>query len=210
MNKSTTKQRLEDRIRQANAMLDSWRAESDRGAALVAAAFLDDLIEELVRARMVPLKKVQERLLGYPGSLANGSARLDLAYALGWIGPEAYSDLSTLRRIRNHFAHSPRNSSFDEDKTRDLCKNLTVPGVTGWSFPGKDRFLVAALLQGLRLSQAIERSVEPGEAVDEPIVRHPRIRGITGIPFPLASTHTRRRAKGARRSVVKRKKERRR
>jgi DNA-binding MltR family transcriptional regulator len=79
--------------------------ETDRGAALVGAAFLDDAVRALIRAALVADSKTAEGLFEYPGPLHSLAARTDLAYCMGLIGKAAYQDMRLIRELRNRFAH---------------------------------------------------------------------------------------------------------
>jgi hypothetical protein len=63
----------------------SLYAESDRGCALLAAAFLDERLGDLLRAFFVDDATVADGLLDGIGALATFSARIDLAFLLGLI-----------------------------------------------------------------------------------------------------------------------------
>src|ERR1700681_1012641 len=89
-----------------DALVDQLRAESDRGCVLVAAAFLDNALEVLIRAALIDDQKALDKLVEYPGPCATFAARSDLAYCLGLIDTATHADLRTIRRIRNEFAHS--------------------------------------------------------------------------------------------------------
>ena len=58
--------------------------------------------------------------------LATFSARINLAFAIGYIPLNAYSDLNLLRKIRNHFAHSAEQVSFEDGRIRDWCGALST------------------------------------------------------------------------------------
>ncbi len=96
--------------------------ESDRSAALLAAALLDAQLESLFRAR---LKQHQDRLLGFDGPLATFSTRIKLAMALGWIDQDVEGDLDIIRNIRNRFAHSfEQDLTFEETEIKGWCSSL--------------------------------------------------------------------------------------
>jgi hypothetical protein len=82
---------------EANAFMNQLVGESDRGAALVGIAYLDELLARLFRARMLT-EKTSEGLLEGFAPLSTFSSRIDVAYCLGWIGPETYRDLHLLRK----------------------------------------------------------------------------------------------------------------
>ncbi|MGH7860101.1 MAG: hypothetical protein ACREQY_22470 [Candidatus Binatia bacterium] len=92
-----------------------YHAETDRGAAIVAASLLDDLLEQLLRRSMLPCAS-DDFFRGY-GPLSSFSAKIDLARFLGLIGRGEYSELHRIRKIRNVFAHSlDPELSFDPNR----------------------------------------------------------------------------------------------
>jgi DNA-binding MltR family transcriptional regulator len=100
-------------------------SESDRGAALVGLAFLDELLKRLFEAKM-HVGKITKKLLEYPGALSTASARSDVAISLGWIGAKTYRDLVTLRQIRNKFAHAHEPMKFADAPIQKLCAKLNL------------------------------------------------------------------------------------
>jgi hypothetical protein len=82
-------------LREGVAFGEQLEKESDRGAALVGLAFLDELLKRLFEAKM-HTGKITKNLLDYPGALSTASARTDVAYSIGWIGAKTYRDLVTL------------------------------------------------------------------------------------------------------------------
>src|SRR5206468_5368147 len=79
--------------------------ETDRGAALVCAAFLEEDLKALLERYFTDVPKVVSRLLDQSGPLATFSAKIDLSFVSGLISEEMYRALHLLRRIRNSFAH---------------------------------------------------------------------------------------------------------
>ena len=129
--------------------------DSDRGAALVGLAFLDELLKRLFEAKM-RTGRMTKKLLEYPGALATASARSDVAYSLGWIGAKTYRDLVTLRQIRNKFAHAYEPMKFTDAGIQALCAKLElgdVPiGIRGrFASPEREQFICAAARIAFRL-----------------------------------------------------------
>lgn len=102
-------------------------AESDRGCVLVGAAILESKLEELFReefqANQVP-KKLQDSIFDSNGPLSTFSAKIKLAYSLGYIGREVFDDLETIRKIRNDFAHSPLDVDFIGNDVSDIIERM--------------------------------------------------------------------------------------
>lgn len=100
--------------------------ESDRGCALMAAAYLDAELEKTLRQNLVDNKKVQNLVFSNNGPLASFSGKIDLAYLLGLIPSDARHDLHHLRKIRNHFAHNPQVIRFSDSSISDRCRELKL------------------------------------------------------------------------------------
>lgn len=105
-------------------------AESDRGCALTAAAYLDEGLATLLRNRLVQDKGNIDALINRGRPLSTFSARIRIAYAVGLISKDCMSDLNTIRDIRNEFAHLHGPVSFSDQSIAHRCRNLrnTVKG----------------------------------------------------------------------------------
>jgi DNA-binding MltR family transcriptional regulator len=101
-----------------------FAGESDRGAVVLAASYLDSLLEELLRAAMVEDSRF-ETVLGGFGPLSGFSARIEVAYAFGLLPADLRQDLDLIRRIRNDFAHQVTLASFTLPGVRDRCAELS-------------------------------------------------------------------------------------
>ena len=88
--------------------------ETDRGCALMAAAYLDDQLECLLRRTLVDDNTAIDDLLRSAGALGSFSARIELCYALGLLPGQARRDLHLIRKIRNDFGHVAKPLAFEE------------------------------------------------------------------------------------------------
>lgn len=130
-----------------NEITAAYKNESDRAAALLAVAFLDDQLKQVLQTVLVDDAKVQKRLFGVYGPLGTFSARADMAYALGYLSRSVYGDLEVIRRSRNNFAHAASVIDFSTAEIKQQCANLAC---ALWLFedksadvPSRDRFLMA-------------------------------------------------------------------
>jgi hypothetical protein len=80
--------------------------ETDRGCALMVAAYLDGQLHELLLAHFIDDKKAAEELLDGTGGLATFAARTEIAYLLGLIASETRRELRLIRRTRSDLATS--------------------------------------------------------------------------------------------------------
>lgn len=136
-------------------MLNEIAGQSHRGAAIVAFAFLDDVLTEAVQSRLHNYKHKGEDVSKFmfkgAGPLATFSARRRLALMLGIVGPKTYDDLDRLAQIRNEFAHIRSRRTFKSQRIRSLCGALTTP--THAKFASRyEQFLPESAVSDARLA----------------------------------------------------------
>ena len=129
-------------------------AETDSGAALCGAALLDDCLAALLRATFIDDSSTSAKLLEWPGPVSTFSGRIDLAFCLGLVKEAEWTNLHTVQKIRNKFAHQRRPPSFRSDRIRDLCSNLQVPK----GGEPRDRFVAAIVLCASQLLPRTKRA----------------------------------------------------
>jgi DNA-binding MltR family transcriptional regulator len=100
--------------------------DSDRAAGLVAAAIVEQRLEEIIKFWLEKDVEVQEKLFRFSGPLGTFSVKIDLAYLMGIITPEGRKDLIKLKDIRNDFAHKLEVDSFKVQSIADRCKSLRL------------------------------------------------------------------------------------
>ena len=95
-----------------------WNAiapELDRGCVLIAAEFISDALEWMLRAKFekegLGAGDQDELLTDRYAPISDFSLRAKLGWAFGLIDPGLFSALEAIRRIRNLCAHQSRRSS---------------------------------------------------------------------------------------------------
>jgi hypothetical protein len=78
--------------------LDMFDGESDRAAAVLGGAYLEAVLDNLLRSVLICDEKV-DRLFN------NASQKVHLAYALGVLMPEQRTQILALQDVRNYFGH---------------------------------------------------------------------------------------------------------
>ena len=101
----------------------SFRSESDRSAAILAASLLDDQLKALLEKFLVPDKHMPKMFATY-APLSTFSAKFELAYLLALIPKDIRDDIDTVRKIRNLFAHRVEDVVFSKPPVSDLAMNL--------------------------------------------------------------------------------------
>jgi hypothetical protein len=157
-----------------HAFLTEFQGESDRAAAVLVAAYLDDLLRQLLLATFVDDTAPAAKLVEPERPLGSFAARIGAAYAFGLISDSERFDLDQVRDIRNRFAHRLQGLTFDEQSISDRCRTFKcnaelfgrTPGFRE-TYPDAPRRLfdlVAALL-----AFYLKRRVAAAERIDHPL-----------------------------------------
>ena len=123
---------------------DEMKAESDRGSAVLAAAWVDDLLARRL-GQLARERHVRRRSTHSAKQPSTFSARIKAANAAGILDGDVYHDLQLLRRIRNHFAHHIHGTSLDAPEVRVLVDDLKLPRREYYDW---DELSAAATAQG--------------------------------------------------------------
>ncbi len=146
-------------------MVGAFHEESDRGAAILAGSFAEHSLGLYLRFRIRD-KKIADALFAPLGPLSSFSQRITIAYAFDLISTQQYRDFETIRRIRNHFAHHPLDSTFSTNEIRQLAVTLSMFNeITEQQYPDPSQrhriayLLTCGILCG-RLLDTIEKTSE--------------------------------------------------
>jgi DNA-binding MltR family transcriptional regulator len=102
---------------------------ADAGTALVTVAVIDEWLQKLLLTAMRPLSNtVAERMFESGRPLYDVAPKADIAYAFKLIEDETLSNLRTLKKIRDLFAHTRQTISFSSPEIVQACRAL--PGFT--------------------------------------------------------------------------------
>jgi len=104
--------------------VNEFVGESDRGAGIVGAAALDDLLMQLIKNYLGLDEELASRFVDSEFVPAGSfSARIITARCLGLIDDDSLRVLTVIRRIRNDFAHD-LGLDFDTAPISDRCDRL--------------------------------------------------------------------------------------
>ncbi|WP_226661688.1 hypothetical protein [Microbulbifer aggregans] len=107
--------------------VEEFSNESDRAAVILGAAKLDELLYQLVKARLIPDSGGRDELLDGDGPLGTYSSRISMAFRLGLITAEFCRALHLIRRIRNSFAHEIAGCTLETGAHADRVRELARP-----------------------------------------------------------------------------------
>jgi DNA-binding MltR family transcriptional regulator len=103
------------------------QARTHAEVAIVGAALVE---EQVLRALLTKMRRLSggmhKRLFDGYGPLSSFSGKVDVAYALQIITKETYDDLTTIRKLRNKFAHSTTPVNFDSIEIRTIFKQFNA------------------------------------------------------------------------------------
>ena len=108
-----------------NEMIAKLREESDRAAAILGASFLESELRKRFMDFLVDDRSTQKLFEAYH-PLSTFSALIDVAFGLGLLTRRMKTDLTYIRKIRNHFAHHPEHATFETAPVADWCRELTT------------------------------------------------------------------------------------
>ncbi len=125
------------------AFLDEFSEESARAGAIVAGAYLDELLRELLSASMIKQKSAVDDLLGSETKmdrpLSSFSSRIRASFCMGLISNSEHADLKHIRAVRNRFAHAQHGCSFADPQVVKSSRALVLPRlVTEMNVPPVD------------------------------------------------------------------------
>jgi mannitol operon repressor len=105
------------------SFLEDFNRETERGAALAAAAMIDDLLQRILVAFLIENEGAKALMRGVNAPLGTFAAKTAAAHSLGLITDTEHADCMLIRKIRNEFAHKVR-MSFKDDEIKKLCARL--------------------------------------------------------------------------------------
>jgi hypothetical protein len=158
------------------SIVDELEQQTDRGAGIIGAAFIESLLLQALKSRMrlktLDDKRAAKGLFDQMRPLSSFSAKIDLGLVLGLYRSEIRSDLHRIRNIRNEFAHAKEPRDFNFQKIRDACARFWLPhhlfivdnrtGTTAYPSDARGRYILTTkLLIGLLYRAAITPQVPP-------------------------------------------------
>lgn len=139
--------------------------ESDRGAAVLAGSYVENFLGVYLKSKMID-KSLTDKIFSSSGPLSTFDQRINFSQAFGFLSKEQCADLHLIRKIRNHFAHHPKDASFKVSPVRGWIQNLhsskiEVPMNSGGVFKvddGRACYLISAGMFVAITSMAMERA----------------------------------------------------
>jgi DNA-binding MltR family transcriptional regulator len=118
---------VEELSAESNALYQAINEGSDLACVLIAMSFIDRCLASILKNVFIASSISTKILKDGPylaGSVAN---RADLNYVLGRITKIMYQNIIKIIEIRNLFAHSHLEKSFEDPEIATLCNELSFP-----------------------------------------------------------------------------------
>jgi len=137
---------------------DNLEKESDRGVAIICHAYIEDLLKELLKKRLIDDKRSHESLEGRI-SFHN---ILQFCYLTGIVTHTEKKEIECLSKIRNKFAHKRRINDFRKKYIIDECNKLrfVTPARRGLTARKKFISTAAYFVQILKLKLKYTRKLK--------------------------------------------------
>src|SRR5262245_5515962 len=102
-------------------ILEEIERQTDRAAALIAVAYLEERLVAAIKARMVRNVDIEQRVFMSSGPLGTLSAKIDIGFLLGIFDLRVSEMFHTVRKIRNEFAHVAEPRDFTSQRIQALA-----------------------------------------------------------------------------------------
>lgn len=119
------KDRTEEELK---AIFDEISTQTDRGAAIVAAAILEEYLTIALKNRLILTVRLEERIFSIDrkGFASEFGSKIDLALCCGLIRQDVFDDLRLIAKIRNRFAHHVTPLKFSEPSIKEWCDTIKM------------------------------------------------------------------------------------
>ncbi|WP_324026552.1 hypothetical protein QSV08_03280 [Maribacter sp. BPC-D8] len=98
--------------------------ESDRGLILIIAAYIEDVLKEVLEIKLIGGQKHKRELFNFNGPLGTFSSKIMMSFSIGLINSEEQFEINTIRKIRNEFAHTSNIIDLETQKINNLINGL--------------------------------------------------------------------------------------
>ena len=114
-------------FQQWSGFFDELQSESDRGATILAAVWIENLLELKFKKLFVKSNsKARLKLFDLNGPFDSFSSKILAAYRLGWIDSDIYHDINLVREIRNKFAHELHGINLESPEFRERVDKFKI------------------------------------------------------------------------------------
>jgi DNA-binding MltR family transcriptional regulator len=118
----------EPELKEFTEFMNEFNKEGDRGAALNAAAVIDEWLHNILEAFLVDNNSAKTLIEGFNAPLGTFSSKAVAAHALGLIQDNEFREINFIRKIRNEFGHNWKGISFETPTVANYARELPWGG----------------------------------------------------------------------------------
>lgn len=107
-----------------NRIFQEFKTESDRGAAVLTGSLIEHYLAKFIKNNMIDDEGLDKLFKGF-GPLSSFNNRIECAFAFGFITLQQKNTLNFIRKVRNHFAHTPSEANFNKQPVSDWCECIS-------------------------------------------------------------------------------------
>lgn len=125
--KEYARRQLKDFKTESAELVADYTNESDRGAIILAATHVEDVLELQIVNRLPVLAEdetARKKMFEHDGILSSFSKKIEMAYAMGIVDKAYRKKIDLIREIRNACAHARFPLSMEKQVLQDACKAL--------------------------------------------------------------------------------------
>jgi DNA-binding MltR family transcriptional regulator len=122
--RKATRTRAAAKSQDLQGFLAEFQNESDRAAAILSAALLDEWLRRLLVSFLIDVPKEVDAMLDVEQPIGSFGARIRLAYCLGLLDEKLFRLLTLIKKVRNEFAHQLHGLTFETAEVAETCATL--------------------------------------------------------------------------------------
>lgn len=109
------------------AALADAHHQPDRVVAIVLPAIIEGLLQRMIEVKLENRSpELLNRLFERRGPMSDFEGKIDISLAMGWIKDYQAADLGRIRTVRNAFAHSAVDLSFDTPEIQGIIEGSSL------------------------------------------------------------------------------------
>lgn len=142
-------------------VVENFQRESDRAAAVLAGSYLENHLAIFMQRSMVDDQDKDKWFDGF-GPFSTYDQRVVASYAFRLIPKPTKRDFQLIGKIRNYFAHQPKDASFNDSPVVDWVNELNYPktNIEELKPSNRDKYLLTISMAVVAMHNAMTRHSE--------------------------------------------------
>jgi len=133
--RTPTQEQLMKKFRKAMSAISH---ETEMVCVVMSATLIDHALGAILKKYFFTSSSTSDKLLKPSGTIGSLQAKVDVLYCLGLLSETGKDNIEFIARIRNKFAHSLDDASFEDPEICEWCAKLRLPEGTQWGVSGRE------------------------------------------------------------------------